>query len=100
MSVGFRFLHLYDSTGQAVEAIHAERRLGGLIETYTVQATTEAVAARFRTEDYPSGHPLWQEHGTVADVVTALLALPPNGTPGAPTTARRPSSALWIPRDI
>lgn len=96
-AAGFRFLHLPDSTGQAIIAIHAERRHGEAVETYTIRSMTEALAARFRIEDYPSGDPLWQEHGTVADVITALLTLPPPGSPGAPYRTRRASSALWLP---
>lgn len=96
MTAGFQFLHLRDSEGQPV-AIHAERRHGEVVETYTVQTTTEAIAARYRTEDYPGGDPLWEEHGTVEQVIAALLALPPHGAPGAPTTTRRTSSSLWLP---
>ncbi|ACU98614.1 hypothetical protein [Saccharomonospora viridis] len=97
MAAGFQFLHLPDDTGQALVAIHAERRHPHVVETYTIQSMTEAVAARFRTEDYPHGDPLWQEHGTVEEVVTALLTLPPHGDPDAPTMTRRASSSLWPP---
>src|SRR5699024_4012375 len=96
-AAGFRFLHLPDSSGQTLIAIHAERRHGEVVDTETIRSRTEALAARFRTEDYPSGDPLWQEHGMAADVITALLALPPHGTPGAPKLARPASSALWLP---
>ncbi|MBK1788233.1 hypothetical protein [Prauserella cavernicola] len=71
-----------------------------MVETYAFQDMTEAVAARFRAGAYPSGDPVWQEHGTVADVIAALLELPPHGAPGAPTTTRRAPSSLWLPSGL
>ncbi|WP_134664047.1 hypothetical protein [Amycolatopsis sp. CFH S0078] len=100
VTAGFQFLHLRGEDGAAVAAIHAERRRNGAVDTYTIQHMTEAVASRFRIEDYPHGDPLWQEHGTVEDVITALLKLPPHGAPGAPTITRRASSSLWLPGDL
>ncbi|OLT47585.1 hypothetical protein BJF85_15605 [Saccharomonospora sp. CUA-673] len=94
---GFRFLHVREAAGGAVTAIHAERKHRGVVETFLLQDVSDAVAARFRSEDYPSGDPVWQEHGTVADVIAALLSLPPPGAPGAPTRKRRVSRSLWMP---
>lgn len=91
-AAGFRFLHLAGGD-HGVEAIHAERRWGGVVETYTVRSMTEAIAARFREADYPHGDPLWQEHGTVEAVITALLALPRSS--GGITRPR--NSGLWTP---
>ncbi|WP_052371953.1 hypothetical protein [Amycolatopsis taiwanensis] len=82
VEAGFEFRALRGADGLAIAVLHAERRGNEVVETYTVQAMTEAVAARFRAEDYPTGNPLWQEHGTVEEVITALLALPPHGAPG------------------
>lgn len=93
---GFRFLRLPDNAGNDA-VIHAGRQLGAVVERYTIQDMTRAIAARFRVEDYPTGDPVWQEHGTVHDVITALLDLPPHGTPGAPVLTRRTSSSLWLP---
>lgn len=94
---GFRFLHMRDGIG--ITAIHAERLgSGGVVETVTLRARTEAVAARYRGEDYDrGGDPLWQRTCTVADVITALLDLPTHGRTGAPTRSRAASSALWLP---
>lgn len=94
---GFRFLHLRDGIG--INAIHAERHsLTGVIETITLRARSEAIAARYRTEDHQrGGHPLWQRTGTVADIITELLQLPAPGEPGAPALAHRASSSLWLP---
>ncbi|GDY30474.1 hypothetical protein [Gandjariella thermophila] len=98
MDAGFTFLNFRGPNGGAVEAIYAERWTPqGAVETYVLRGMTEAIAARFRAEDYPEGDPLWETSGTVADVITALLDLPPHGTPGAPVVARRASSALWLP---
>ncbi|MQA07492.1 MAG: hypothetical protein GEU98_02880 [Pseudonocardiaceae bacterium] len=92
---GFRFLHVRDK--HSVIAIHAERWRFGAVDAYTVRAPSEAMAARFRAEDYGRGDPLWQVTGTVAEVITELLGLPPHGAPGAPTRARPAPSELWIP---
>ncbi|GAA2801978.1 hypothetical protein [Saccharopolyspora taberi] len=97
VEAGFRFRHFRDPGGE-VAVIYAERWCSyGVVENCTLRAMTEAVAARFRIEDHPGGDPLWQATGSVAEVLTALLDLPPHGHPGAPTSPRRPSSALWLP---
>lgn len=97
VNAGFQFLHLHGADGREVAAIHAERIRGAVVETYTMQAMGQAIAARFRAEDYPDGDPLWHQHGTVQEVITALLALPPQGAPGAPNRTRRRPSNLWLP---
>lgn len=97
VAAGFRFLHLREGESVAVTAIHAQRLCGGVVETYTFRHMTEAVAARFRAEDYPRSDPLWQQQGTVEAVITALLDLPPHGAPGAPATTRLAPSSLWLP---
>lgn len=100
VEAGFQFLHLCDSADRTVMAIHAQRLRDDVIETYTIRDMTEAVAARFRADDYPDSDPVWQVHGTVEEVISALLALPPHGTPDAPMTARRASSSLWLPGGV
>lgn len=98
---GFRFLHLRDPDSGAVEAIHAHRwTRQAVVETYTFRGIAEAVGARFRAEDYPNGNPLWETNGTVAEVITALLELPPHGSPAAPVLAGRASSSLWLPAGV
>lgn len=97
VNAGFRFLHLSDADGREILAIHAERFRGSVVDTYTVRAMNEAIGARFRADDYPDGDPMWQRHGPVDDVVTALMALPPHGAPGAPNRTLRRSSGLWLP---
>lgn len=100
IDAGFTFLHLPEYPGGPVGAIHAERRIVGAVETYTLRDMTEAIAARYRAEDYPHGHPVWQLAGTVADVISELLALPGHGTPAAPNRTTRPSSSLWLPASM
>lgn len=96
VEAGFQFLHLRDADGRQITAINAERTRGGVVETYTVQAMDVAIAARFRVEEYPHGDPLWQQHGTVEEVITALLRLPAPGAPEAPERTRRRPSGLWL----
>jgi hypothetical protein len=101
VNAGFRFVHLHGPDSGAVEVIHAERwSPQGVVETYTFRDTTEALAARFRSENYPYGDPLWEISGTVAEVIMALLDLPPHGAPRAPVLARPASSSLWLPAGV
>ncbi|MGW5741604.1 hypothetical protein [Amycolatopsis sp. NPDC003861] len=62
-----------------------------VVEEIQVTHMTSAMAARWRAVDYYDeknvADPLWYESGTVADVITALLDLPDDGEPGAPTRA-------------
>lgn len=95
--LGFRFLHLRDKHGD-LNGLHAERWRFGAVDIFAVVDQLDAVAARYRAEDYErAGDPIWQVTGTVADVIAELLALPPHGSPGAPVLAQRASSGLWIP---
>lgn len=96
VDAGFRFLRLSDAGGEEILAIHPERFRGSVVDTYTMRAMTEGIGARFRVEDYPYGDPLWQHHGPVDDVVTALMALPPPGTPGAPNRTLQRSPQLMV----
>ncbi|SNR98886.1 hypothetical protein SAMN06265360_1592 [Haloechinothrix alba] len=100
VAAGFGFVHLHDHGGLA--AIHAERWRDGAVDTVTVRAAGEALAARYRAEDYgrAGAHPLWQATGSVADVVDRLLELPPHGTPAAPSRAVRPRDQLWLPQGV
>jgi hypothetical protein len=97
MDAGFQFLHLPDTDGQDLAAIYAERTRGGVVETYSVRSMDEAIAARFRVDDYPDGDPLWQRHGTVEEVVTALLEPAPPSAPEAPNRSHPRPSRLWLP---
>ncbi|WP_245976160.1 hypothetical protein [Amycolatopsis palatopharyngis] len=97
---GFHFVHL--RKGGEVIAIHGQRWLAGAVDTYLVRAADEAIAARYRAEDYglTERGPLWQRCGSVADVIAELLALPPHGAPGAPTLELRDRTELWLPGAI
>lgn len=97
MRAGFRFRHL-PSTAD-IRALQGFRMHRGALDVYLVHAPDEAIAARFRLEDMerPAPQPLWHERGAVADVVTALLALPDHGASGAPARTRHSPSCLWVP---
>jgi hypothetical protein len=90
----------YDAGFRAAQmagaVIHAWRQHDGVIDTYTAIGWEEASAARYRDEDYPHGDVLWQRTGTIADVITELLALPRDGERGAPRLTHRPESGLWV----
>lgn len=94
---GFNFVHLRQ--GGEVIAIHGQRWQAGAVDTYLVRAPDEAIAARYRAEDYglTERGPLWQRCGAVAEVIAELLALPPHGAPGAPTLELRDRTDLWLP---
>ncbi|MQA11477.1 MAG: hypothetical protein GEU98_23575 [Pseudonocardiaceae bacterium] len=79
--LGFSFLHLRDEHGNVI-GLHAERWRHGAVDLYALADQRDAVAARYRAEDYErAGDPLWQVTGTVANVIAELLALPPYGSP-------------------
>lgn len=88
--------------------LYYERRRGAVVDTYSVTSMTVATSARWRTGDYfeegSAAEPLGQHFGAVGEVISAVLELPPDGEPGAPTRARRsasdlvrPSPGLWLP---
>lgn len=97
---GFRFLHVRDANGEVI-GIHAERRRSGAVDTFDVTDVDEAHATRYRVDDFgrTGGDPIWQTSGTVPEVINDLLALPPHGTAGAPSLARRARSGMWLPGD-
>ena len=72
----------------------------GGIGTFHADSATDALAARVRIDDldfHTSPQALWDTRGTVADVLTDLLALPPHGTTAAPTAATTRLPDLWLP---
>jgi len=95
---GFRFLRLPEYGD--VLALYAFREDRGAMDTYLARGPDDATAARYRLDDLDRVDPpaLWHRHGCVADVVTALLELPPHGFALAPRIATVPPSQLWTPR--
>lgn len=95
---GFQFLYLPSlanlSTLQAIHKAH------GAMDIYSASSVSDTVGARFRLEDLDSGRPqpLWHRYGSVTEVVTELLQLPPHGARGAPRLAGPGLSELWLPR--
>lgn len=98
LDCGYTFTHerTFGDVG-LLEAIRAERHHDGLVDTYTLHGPTEAVAARYTSDAYPDGEPIWQKHGSVADVVLDLLSLPPTGK--APDPLTRQAYGLLFPGD-
>lgn len=97
---GFRFTYL--PALDDVLAVQGIRVQDGAMDMYLAQSAFDALAARVRIDDlefHTSPSPLWHARGAVADVVMELLALPPHGSPGAPSLARTRPSELWIPGD-
>lgn len=95
---GFRFYHL--PRWGDVLAIQGVRTIGGVVEFFLSYSATDALAARVRIDDldfHTSPQALWDTRGTVADVLTDLLALPPHGTTAAPTAATTRLPDLWLP---
>lgn len=95
---GFRFLHL--PTWDDLLAIQGMRVRGESMEVFLSRSATDAVAARVLIEDmdFHSSTPvLWEARGTVADVFTELLDLPPHGAPNAPTLAKSRACDFWLP---
>lgn len=96
---GFRFRHL--PSRDEVLAVHGFRASHGAMDTYVAHDRHDATAARYRLGDLDQGSPkpLWERHGSVADVVAELLGLPPHGTRGAPGHTAS-ASALWLPAHV
>ncbi|WP_394360752.1 hypothetical protein [Amycolatopsis sp. SB7-3] len=85
-----------------MDVLFYRRRLDSAIETISIRAIDEAIAARWNAHEYVrrgdrSAAPVWQQHGMVADVIEELLELAAPGAPGAPTLGLRPSSSLVLP---
>lgn len=99
LNAGFSFIHHTDGDRE-IAAISAERRnhTTGVIDIYNTRGPAEAVAARYRLDDYPGGAPLWKKTGAVAEVIDELLMLPAPGRAGTALLPRRRSaSSLWLP---
>ncbi|WP_243789916.1 hypothetical protein [Saccharopolyspora gloriosae] len=96
---GFRFQHL--PSRDEVLAVYGFRASRGAMDTYVAHDRHDATAARYRLDelDQSSPKPLWERHGTVADVVYELLELPPHGTRGAPDRTGR-AGTLWLPAHV
>jgi hypothetical protein len=90
--LGFDQLPLPDAP-----VVFYSRQLESVVETIQIVSMDEAIAARWNAHEYVRrfdrfSPPVWQQHGTVAEVIELLLELPPPDTPGAPTLGLRPSS--------
>ncbi|MQA07928.1 MAG: hypothetical protein GEU98_05105 [Pseudonocardiaceae bacterium] len=94
---GFRFWPLHADDGIAV--VCGERHCLGAVDMCVVGGEDDAFAMRFRLDGdgRAEGRPLWKRHGTVVEVVTALVDLPPPGAPGAPIRELAATSDLWLP---
>lgn len=81
--------------------LYYEGHRGAVVDTYSVTSMTVATSARWRTIDYfeegSAAVPLWRHFGAVGEVISAVLELPPDGEPGAPTRAHRSASDLVRP---
>ncbi|GDY33965.1 hypothetical protein [Gandjariella thermophila] len=97
VAAGFSFWHL--PAPRNVLGIYGFHSAHGAMDIYLARAANDALAARYRLDDLERPNPpvLWHQRGVVADVVRALLDLPPHGTPGAPTLIHLPPSELWTP---
>jgi hypothetical protein len=91
---GFGCLPHHDQDGQMI-AVHAAPARAGHIETVLIWGEHDALAARCRDDD--NAAVVWQQTGTTADVITALLDLPAPGTRSAPALARTKPTELWLP---
>lgn len=94
---GFAFLYLPNLANMST--FQGFREAHGAMDVYSATAASDAVAARYRREDLDCDRPrpLWTAHGSVTDVVTELLQLPPHGSPGAPSLALALPGDLWVP---
>lgn len=96
MRRGFQFVHPRDAHGEVV-AVVGVRAHGGVIDVVRLEAEDDVTATRM-----PGGEPdilaprtvLWQETGSVADVVVSVLALSDDEfVPAAAGAAK----GCWVP---
>lgn len=89
---GYFFQPVLDHAGEILVLV-GSRGYQGFYDHIHVWDEDEAIAARENGRDI-----VWSYQGTTADTALALLELPPPGTPGAPTLARRKPTGLWLPK--
>ncbi|MFT7835592.1 hypothetical protein Q5530_05525 [Saccharothrix sp. BKS2] len=79
--------------GEVVELHGVRTWTGGYADAVRVRTATDAAAVR--TDD--TGGLLWQREGGLAEVVDALLELPPPDAPTAPRLVKGVGPGLWTP---
>jgi hypothetical protein len=96
---GFQFLHPRDANGEltAVVGIRAHDKV---IDVVFLRAESDARAVRMPGDTVDILAPdrtLWARSGNACDVLTELLALPNDHTPGAMTSSTNGGGGCWVP---
>lgn len=95
VDAGWRFLQPFTAGGHVVQVQAYRAWPGGWVDVLRVRAVTDAAGLRSDGGSPPGI--VWSRDGGVADVVDALLTLPPPDAPGAPRLVRGTGPGLWTP---
>jgi hypothetical protein len=98
---GFEFLHPRDANGE-LTAVVGVRVHHDVIDVVRLRAEDDVVASRMPGETADITRPatlLWERSGTASAVLSALLALPEDHTPGVTDRPHRAHGAVgcWVP---
>ena len=98
---GFEFLHPRDANGE-LTAVVGVRVHHDVIDVVRLRAEDDVVASRMPGETTDVTRPttlLWERAGTASAVLSALLALPEDHTPGVADRPRsaKPAGGCWVP---
>lgn len=96
---GYQFVHPCDANGE-VMAVVGVRVHDNVVDVVRLNAEDDVVATRMPGTEEDILAPekwLWQSAGDAATVLTALLALPDERTPGSLYLPETSSKGCWVP---
>lgn len=99
ISRGYQFVHPCDANGE-VMAVVGVRVHDNVVDVVRLNAEDDVVATRMPGTEEDILAPekwLWQSAGDAATVLTALLALPDERTPGSLYLPETSSKGCWVP---
>ena len=94
---GWRFLPIEDPGDPNAELDAARIWPAGWRDCIRVRDETDALGLRIRVLPDEPAEIVWEQSGTLAEVVHALLALPTPGSRLAPTLVIGTAPRLWTP---
>ncbi|RSM66705.1 hypothetical protein DMH03_06295 [Amycolatopsis sp. WAC 01376] len=96
---GYQFVHPCDANGE-VMAVVGVRVHDNVVDVVRLNAEDDVVATRMPGTEEDILEPavwLWRSAGDAATVLTALLALPDERTPGALFLPETAAKGCWVP---
>jgi hypothetical protein len=96
---GYQFVHPCDANGEVL-AVVGVRVHDNVVDVVRLNAEDDVVATRMPGTEEDILEPemwLWRSAGDAAKVLTALLALPDERTPGSLHLPEKAAKGCWIP---